>query len=394
MKIGDQVRFLSESGGGRIVGFQGKGIALVEDEDGFQIPTVVSDLVVVGSDDYGMDKVVAPPKFDTSTPKSSLSAISSKEGNPNGAVAHGSNAPLSGRLEATAVEVPEERQGGDKLSLYLAFVPVNVKEITTTRFECYFVNDSNYYVNFSYLVAEGSNWSLRATMEVEPNTKEFLEEFGREDLTMMEHVAVQAVAYKRGKSFQLKPAIDIQLRIDGVKFYKLHTFQVNDFFDEPALLYTIVENDCAARPLVIDTKQMKASLYTRDDGHAVSPDSNHADGYAPRYERKGRQGNPFVIRRKGDEDVVVKDLHASALLDTTAGMSAGDILRYQIDVFRKTMEQYRSHKGQRIIFIHGKGEGVLRQAVIHELNYRYKGCPYQDASFQEYGYGATQVTIK
>ena len=38
MKIGDKVRFLSEIGGGVIVGFQDKSIALVEDEDGFQIP--------------------------------------------------------------------------------------------------------------------------------------------------------------------------------------------------------------------------------------------------------------------------------------------------------------------------------------------------------------------
>jgi hypothetical protein len=37
--------------------------------------------------------------------------------------------------------------------------------------------------------------------------------------------------------------------------------------------------------------------------------------------------------------------------------------------------------------------GVLRHALIHEINYRYKHCTYQDASFQEYGYGATQVTI-
>ena len=46
------------------------------------------------------------------------------------------------------------------------------------------------------------------------------------------------------------------------------------------------------------------------------------------------------------------------------------------------------------MFIHGKGEGVLRQAIIHELNYKYKHFQYQDASFQEYGYGATQVTIR
>ena len=48
MKIGDKVKFLSETGGGKIAGFQGKNIVLVEDEDGFQIPTPVNEVVVVG----------------------------------------------------------------------------------------------------------------------------------------------------------------------------------------------------------------------------------------------------------------------------------------------------------------------------------------------------------
>ena len=47
MKIGDKVQFLSEIGGGIIAGFKGKDIALVEDEDGFQI----SDLVVTSTGD-------------------------------------------------------------------------------------------------------------------------------------------------------------------------------------------------------------------------------------------------------------------------------------------------------------------------------------------------------
>ena len=45
------------------------------------------------------------------------------------------------------------------------------------------------------------------------------------------------------------------------------------------------------------------------------------------------------------------------------------------------------------MFIHGKGEGVRRQALLKELTPRYKGHDVQDASFREYGFGATQVTI-
>ena len=58
MKIGDKVRFLSEVGGGRVSGFQGKDIVLVEDEDGFDIPMAVKDVVVIDNDDYSSERVV------------------------------------------------------------------------------------------------------------------------------------------------------------------------------------------------------------------------------------------------------------------------------------------------------------------------------------------------
>ena len=59
MKIGDKVRFLSETGGGKVAGFQGKDIVLVEDEYGFQIPTPVNEVVVVEQDDYAMGKMIS-----------------------------------------------------------------------------------------------------------------------------------------------------------------------------------------------------------------------------------------------------------------------------------------------------------------------------------------------
>ena len=266
----------------------------------------------------------------------------------------------------------EERQGGNKLSAYLAFVPVDVKEITNTRFETYFVNDSNYSIHFSYLVAEGNAWTLRGEGEVEPNTKLFLEEFGREALNELGRITIQFTAFKRERTFLLKPVTDVQFRVDPVKFYKLHTFQENDFFEQPALLFTIVENDKIARPLVVDSKRLKEQMYKEDK---IVTDSRKQ-------------------KRVKDDGTLVVDLHATELLETTAGMNAADILHYQLDVFKKTLDGLKGKKGMRVVFIHGKGEGVLRHALIHELNYRYKGYAYQDASFQEYGYGATQVTVK
>lgn len=380
MKIGDKVRFLSEVGGGRVSGFQGKDIVLVEDEDGFEIPTSVHDVVVVEQDDYAMGKMIsakmeaqqkAEEHAATELHQDSRSIKSILNDHDEQTDMHVDEYDAADR-EITFRAPVQEREGGNKLSAYLAFVPVDIKEITHTRFETYIVNDSNYYIHYSYLVAEGNAWTLKSVGEVEPNTKLFIEEFGREVLNDMDRIGVQLTAYKKDKPFLLKPAIDVQFRIDPVKFYKLHVFEENEFFEQPSLLFTIVDNDEVARPLVVDSKRLKEQMYK--DEKIIA--------------HEGKK------KRQKDDGTLVIDLHADELLETTAGMNAADILHYQLDVFKKTMDEYKKKKGQKIVFIHGKGEGVLRHALVHELNYRYKSCTYQDASFQEYGYGATQVTIK
>ena len=308
---------------------------------------------------------------------------------------------------------PQERRGGDKPTVCLAFVPMDKQNFSTTRFESYLVNDSNYYVHFTYLVAEGSTWSLRQTGEVEPNTKLFLEEIGREQLNTMEHLCIQLLLYKRQKTFLRLPAVDVQLRLDGVKFFKLNTFTDNDFFEQPALLYPVMEEGKPQNGFNVSAEELKSQLFggntrPKEERKAVQP-ARHDNAavlndLAPeavnpergklvkRYEPA--QSKSRQVKQVLKNDKIIVDLHADQLLETTAGMSSGNILDYQLDVFRRVLDRYKTNKGQKIIFIHGKGEGVLRQAIIHELNYKYKHFQYQDASFQEYGYGATQVTIR
>ena len=100
---------------------------------------------------------------------------------------------------------------------------------------------------------------------------------------------------------------------------------------------------------------------------------------------------PYEVLRG---DVIEVDLHIDALVDNTTGMDNAAMLRHQLDIFRQTMQNYHHRTGQKIVFIHGKGEGVLRKAIIDELKLRYPYCTWQDASFQQYGFGATQVTMR
>ena len=214
MKIGDKVRFLSEVGGGKVAGFQGKNIVLVEDEDGFQVPMRLTEVVVVGDENYDTRHVV---EAKATSVKAALAADDEEQ------ETEPADKPITFKAK------PEERKGGDKLSAFLAFVPMNVKELMETRFETYLVNDSNYYLRYTYLTAEGTAWQVRAEGEIEPNTKEFIEEFGREDLNQFEHC--------------LKSPVNADVRMDPVKFYKLHAFRENPFFEQPALIYTLIEND-------------------------------------------------------------------------------------------------------------------------------------------------------
>ena len=209
-----------------MAGFQGKNIVLVEDEDGFQVPMLMTEVVVVGDEDYDTKHVIevrGEKHFDKPSNQD-------EEPEPE-------DKPITFKAK------PMERKGGDRLSAYLAFVPMDMKELSQTRFESYLINDSNYYLRYVYMTGENNAWTVRAEGELEPNTKEFVEEFGREDLNGLEHCCVQMIAYKRDKTFLLKPTVNAQLNVDTVKFYKLHAFRENDFFEQPALIYTLIEND-------------------------------------------------------------------------------------------------------------------------------------------------------
>lgn len=122
MKIGDKVRFLSDTGGGKVAGFQGKNIVLVEDSDGFQIPTPINEVVVVEEDNYTTGFSEMP-----------VSAVTNDDEDYDPA-----DRPVTFKAK------PMEYKGGDRLSVYLAFVPVNIKEMSKTSFEAYLINDSNF----------------------------------------------------------------------------------------------------------------------------------------------------------------------------------------------------------------------------------------------------------
>jgi len=85
------------------------------------------------------------------------------------------------------------------------------------------------------------------------------------------------------------------------------------------------------------------------------------------------------------------DLHIHQLTPSTRGMTNFDMLNLQLDTAKRQLEFAIRKRIQRVVFIHGVGEGVLKE----ELIFLFKKYPvdYYDADYQKYGLGATEVYI-
>lgn len=349
MKVGDKVRFLNSTGGGVVKGFQGKDIVIVDD-DGFDTPILIKECVVIEPANEAQVRQSVKPKAQVVE-----TASYQKETRP------------------TLVSVTETKEG-ERITACLAYLPVDIKTLSTTNYECYLVNDSNFYLSYNYMSRSDKGWMSRATGTIEPNTKVFLEEFTKNDLNDLEKVCVQFIPYKMDKPFSLKNPCSSEIRIDTVKFYKLHSFKDNDYFDDDAIIYYLMKNDLTERELFVSAEEIEEAMKAKKQ-----------------VDRK----QPQPLKKKHtDTSLLEIDLHIDELIDTTVGLDAKDILEYQITKFREIMDENKNNKGQRIVFIHGKGEGVLKSAILSDLKTRYGNMNYQDASFKEYGFGATMITIK
>lgn len=354
IKVGDKVRFLNSVGGGVVRSFRGKDQVMVEDEDGFEVPALIHECVVVGDAEMQVHSSRRSPL--PSTPQSK---------------------PAPQIQKAPEVKVVETSEG-EKLNLYLAYLPMEPNNlIQNNSFECYFVNDSNYFLFINYMNRENNSWTSRFNGIIEPNTQIFIEEFAKEELNSLERVCIQLIAFKQGKPYALKNAISVELRLDTVKFYKPHCFMDNEFFEEGAIIYPVVRQDLPEKELLISAVELKEAMQQKV--------------------REDRRASPQPIvkhKQKEEESILEIDLHIDSLLDTTTGMSNTDMLNYQLDKFNEILTKHANEKGKKIVFIHGKGDGVLRKAIEKELKAKYKQHYFQDASFREYGFGATMVTIK
>ena len=75
-------------------------------------------------------------------------------------------------------------------------------------------------------------------------------------------------------------------------------------------------------------------------------------------------------------------------------MGNHEILQVQLKHFQKNLDEAITNRYYKIVFIHGVGNGRLKQEIVAILKNHNKEVSFQDGDYKKYGFGATEVIIR
>lgn len=372
MHIGDKVRFLNEVGGGVVTAFPDAHTVLVQDEDGFEIPMLVKDCVVVEQQEHNKD--YNKPKTTTAGAYGSGFNGGSTPGNRFRAEKPDAcrNAFDDDEDETTKCK-PGYGKGSVGATPDTAVAFVTQQEPANGTFGVFVVNDSPWTIDFILTKTTRNGICRKVAHEMlDPFQKIEVATINSNELNDMAEMEFFALKFKNGKEFDGVHVLKKKWKIDPVRFGALKGFVTTPFFMQEAWLVDVNANELETVNYV--STALKATAQNE------------------RSENSNAKRHTVAAQYNKNKDLMEVDLHAAALLDSTEGLPSNIILERQLQEVRNVMNDAKKIHCKKIVFIHGKGEGVLRKALLNLIKKEFKQCSTQDASFCEYGFGATLVT--
>jgi hypothetical protein len=342
IKIGDKVKFLNDEGGGTVASIVDRKTAFITTKDGFDIPYLINELLIIET------KKADPPE----TMSFSIKSDEKEEE----------------EMQEEYIESDEPVED-DEICLALT-LKARSSDITA-----HLINSSSYHIYYTISrLKEGEDLIFSHGL-LEPDTKIRLGKLIPDNLN--EQVKLNAGILFFGTSFftAIKPK-QVHLKIDSGEIFSGKSLTENDYFEE----------DAAILPLYSFKKEPEQGF----ENKIVSGDLKEI------LEKKMNAPEPKPAKQKIDvqynkpEEV---DLHIEAITDDFKGLSNGEFVEIQMARFKTSLDTAIIHKSRKIVFIHGVGNGKLKLEIRRSLDRDYPQLKYQDASFQEYGYGATMVIL-
>ncbi|MEA1877282.1 MAG: DUF2027 domain-containing protein [Bacteroidota bacterium] len=335
IKVGDRVRFLNDVGGGVVKQLIDAQMVKIHTKDGWDMPFLISELVVIPED----------PDQEPFRAESNTSFVSEVQYRDKSLA----DSDTSLRVVLLAVQINDEAHSNNFSGL-----------------RWYLVNDSNFVLRFAFYQINEEGLSLVEMDELEAGTKMFIQELSLAELSMVKGFHVQGFL-TLAEAQEVPPLISKWIPLSVKKFSSSGAYVENDFLHEHAIIYDLIKEDVETQEAVVEDKEtLNAQL------NSV---------------RQFRSGKKIKIAKE-------VDLHVNQLVDSVVGLSNREILRIQMNKFTSELNEAIQTAAVEIIFIHGIGNGTLKEALRKAVEDDYPVCSQEDASFKEYGFGATLVRIR
>lgn len=370
-KVGDKVKFLDQIGGGIITKVVSPSLVNVE-VDGFDIPTLTKDIV--------LDFVEEPAgKMFTSQKELPEGDTASYEEGEDFDTSSQDSDTRQERLYLSRKGMEQEK------GIYLAFVPCDQKWLIGGEYFVYLVNNSDYTLLYSLFLKDeqeecfvGEDYG-----SVDPMSRYLLTTIEDKDLEKWTNGTIQILLHKdKCKSILMPTNYNIKIRTS--KFFKEGCFEKTELFEEKALI----------TPLIMVSTQDVAADYEKSlsqrEQEAKKLQEMKADKVV--VEVKPNKPTSFFDKHLTSKREAEVDLHIEELVDSVKELSNAEMLNIQMNYFRKCLDKAIEMNLDKIIFIHGVGQGVLKHNIEEELG-KYSFIHYFPASMQKYGVGATEVII-
>jgi hypothetical protein len=360
-KPGDKVKFLNDVGGGTVTRIT-KQTAYVETNDGFEIPTLFSELVKVESVGFGNIQPNPEPVKNNQIQVKEVEFEQQVEDETDFSVSEGE--------EDDEIITTEN----STLNVLLALVPSKIKGKQEPDFSVYLISDCAYRLMYTFsLVRDNFLYGKRAGL-VEEDTKVQISHFTLNELKYLQTFKLNCIFYKKGIFLPHEPLI-YEYKLDALWLADPANWEENDYFEEKAVVVNVTEMS-----LLYEIERM---VTENEDKFIIQ--KKRKDISTPK-----KAASKQLSSTRELEEV---DLHVEELIDNHSGMSAGEILDLQVSRFIIALEGAIKNKTKRIVFIHGVGNGRLKYEITKTVERKYPRLRYQDASFKEYGYGATMIII-
>lgn len=341
MRAGDKVKFLNDTGGGVIIRFLDPETVLVKIEDGFEVPAKLAELIP----DISKNTAIYHNK-------------KSQNDTPIG--------EISGKERMNSISDREQNASGQ---VYLAFT----QEAKPNNMKIHLINDSDYNIYYIIGSRKMDQHLHQYAGLLEANTKVVL---GNLRLTKIDEPTIYSVQYLGYKNGYYQPfvPIDSLVEIDTRSLAEKQYDRENDFFDLPAALFTL------------ETRHLPEEQESRVKRMKLAEKEFISEKI--RGKSSGQQESA-----QETSDTMEVDLHIHEIVENTNGLSEGEMLDIQLRRFEMALETALSGKVKKVIFIHGVGQGKLKYEITKILTKKYPDLKHHDASFKEYGYGATMVLL-